>query len=157
MSRAFVKEAEGGEAIEELPDREISPHPNLVTAAGLAAIDAAIARLNDDIAAAGDSRALKARAERDLRYWRARRISAEVMPPPEDAALVRFGSRVTIIRDDGREQTWRIVGEDEADPSAGSISYVSPLARALLGHAVGDVVEGAGSEAEIVAIGIGRL
>lgn len=152
MSRAFVKETEGGEAIEELPDREISPHPNLVTAEGLAAIDAEIARLNDDFTAAGESRALKARAERDLRYWRARRTTAEVMPPPEDNAVVRFGSSVTIVRDDGREQTWRIVGEDEADPATGSISYVSPLARSLLGHGVGDVVDAAGGEVEIVGI-----
>lgn len=153
MSRAFVKESEGGEAIEELPDREVSPHPNLVTADGLAAMDAEIARLKDELVAAGDSRALRARIERDLRYWRLRRATAEVMPPPADAHEVRFGARVTILRDDGRRQTWRIVGEDEADPGSGSVSYVAPLARALLERSVGDVVEFAGGEAEIVTIG----
>ncbi len=48
-------------------------------------------------------------------------------------------SRVTIARDDGRRQTYRIVGEDEADPAAGTLSYVSPLARALMGKSPGDV------------------
>ena len=60
---------------------------------------------------------------------------------------------VTIARDEGREQVWRIVGEDEADPKAGTLSHVSPLARALSGKAVGDTVRVADGEAEIVAIG----
>lgn len=153
MSRAFVKEPEGGEAIEELPDRPISPHPNLVTPEGLAAMDAEIARLNAELAEAGPNRALQARIQRDLRYWRARRTTAEVMPAPADADEVRFGSRVTIVREDGRRQVWRIVGEDEADPAAGTVSYVSPLARALLGRRVGDAAEVAGGEVEVVAIG----
>jgi transcription elongation GreA/GreB family factor len=65
---------------------------------------------------------------------------------------VRFGSTVTIERDDGRRQTWRIVGEDEADPAKGTLSYVAPLARALVGKVVGDTVTVAGSDAEIVAV-----
>jgi transcription elongation GreA/GreB family factor len=60
---------------------------------------------------------------------------------------------VTIVRDDGREQTFRIVGEDEADPRAGSISHVSPLARAVLGKHVGDEVRAGTAEVEITAIG----
>jgi transcription elongation GreA/GreB family factor len=46
---------------------------------------------------------------------------------------VQFGRTVDLERDDGRLQTFRIVGEDEADPASGSVSYVSPLAQALLG------------------------
>ena len=65
---------------------------------------------------------------------------------------VAFGSTVTFSRDDGRVQTYRIVGEDEADPKAGSISYVSPVARLLMGRAVGDVVETGGQELEIITI-----
>jgi transcription elongation GreA/GreB family factor len=65
---------------------------------------------------------------------------------------VRFGSKVTIVRDDGREQIFRIVGEDEADVATGSISYVSPLAGALLGKRVGDVVRAGRDEAEITAV-----
>ena len=75
------------------------------------------------------------------------------MPPPPDNAEVRFGAVVTIRREDGREQTFRLVGEDEADPAKGTLSYVSPLARALSGKSVGDAVEVAGGGAEIIAIG----
>ena len=65
---------------------------------------------------------------------------------------VMFGCTVTIEREDGRVQTFRIVGEDEADPQAGSISYVSPMARALLGKAAGDEAQVAGAAVEITDI-----
>lgn len=151
MSRAFVKEddGEGGDA---LPDRPVSEHTNYVTAEGLAFIDAELARLGAELADAGDDRALRAGIERDLRYWRQRHATAEVVRTPAETDTVRFGSTVTIARDDGREQTWRIVGEDEADPAKGTLPYVSPLARALVGKAVGDTVTVAGGEAEIINI-----
>ncbi len=60
---------------------------------------------------------------------------------------------MTFRRDGGREQTFRIVGEDEADPRAGTISYVAPLARLLLQKRVGDFVEFDGREIEILGIG----
>jgi transcription elongation GreA/GreB family factor len=62
------------------------------------------------------------------------------MPDAVERETVAFGSRATFARDDGRRQTFRIVGEDEADPRAGSISYISPVARALIGKAVGDYI-----------------
>ena len=65
---------------------------------------------------------------------------------------MHFGSTVTIVRNDGRRQTFRIVGEDEADPAHGTLSHVSPLARALFGKQVGDAIEVAQKEAEIVEI-----
>lgn len=152
MSRAFVKELDGGE--EELPDRPISAHPNLVTPEGLARIEATLGehqRAHASAQVAGDRAAL-ARAARELRYWTARRASAEVVEPPADKARVHFGSTVTILRDDGRRQTYRIVGEDEADPKRGTLSHVSPVARALMGKAVGDIVTAGNSQAGIVAI-----
>ncbi len=154
MSNAFVKEPEGGEAFEDLPDRPISPHPNFVTPEGLALIDAELTRLHEAHAAAqaADDRPALAKTARDLRYWTARRNSAQVVMPPSDASEVHFGSTVTIEREDGRRQTFRIVGEDEADPAKGTISYVSPVARALTGKRVGDVVRAGNSDAEIVAI-----
>jgi len=97
-------------------------------------------------------RAVLAAAGRDLRYWSARRASARVAPAPADHSEVRFGTSVTIVRDDGREQTFRIVGEDEADPAQGSISHVSPLARSMFGKRVGDVVPAGAGEAEIIRI-----
>jgi transcription elongation GreA/GreB family factor len=155
MSRAFVREAEGGEAFEDLPDRPVSPH-NLVTPSGLARMDEQIEDLNKRLAQAqaADDKAEIARASRDLRYWTHRRLTAEVAPAPTDASHVRFGSRVTFERDDGRRQTYRIVGEDEADPAKGSLSYVSPLARALIGKEVGDVIPVGQGQAEIVEIEI---
>ena len=151
MSRAFVKDMdETGE--EQLPDRLISSAPNLVTPEGLAAIEAEVARLTEAMAQAGDDRDARARIARDLRYWTARRGSAHVQPPPPDTDVVHFGSTVTIDRDDGRRQVFRIVGEDEADPEKGTLSHVSPLAQALLGKSVGDSVTVAGHESEITAI-----
>jgi transcription elongation GreA/GreB family factor len=154
MSRAFVKERDGEDALDELPERPVSPHPNLVTAEGLAHIEAEIARLQQEHAAAqaANDRGALARSARDLRYWTARRSTARVVPSPTESTRVQFGSTVTIVRDDERRQTFRIVGEDEADPARGTLSHVSPLARALFGKHVGDSVQAGQSEAEIVEI-----
>ena len=151
MSRAFVKDAD---AIDELPDRPISEHANEVTREGLQQIEAALCAAQDAYAvaqASGDRDALSA-AGRDLRYWTARRSTAVVVPEPNDNSVVRFGHTVTIVRDDGREQTFGIVGEDEADPACGTVSHVSPLARALFGKGIGDVVSVVGGDAEILSI-----
>ena len=153
MSKAFTKEPEGGDVYDDLPDRPISPH-NLVTPEGLEMIETELARLHLGHTAAqeADDRAWLAKINRDLRYWTSRRATAQVVEPPADTREVHFGSTVTILREDGRRQTYRIVGEDEADPSAGTLSYVSPVAQALMGKQVGDVVEAGASEAEIVEI-----
>jgi transcription elongation GreA/GreB family factor len=151
MSRAFVKDSE---EVADLPDRPISDHPNDVTAEGLHQIEEALAAAQAAQAAAqsaGDRAAL-ASARRDVRYWSARRATAAVIPEPTDNSVVRLGHTVTIVREDDRRQTYRIVGEDEADPARGTISHASPLARALFGKGVGDVVAIAGGEAEIVEI-----
>jgi len=150
MSRAFVKEND--DAVEDLPERPISTALNFVTAEGLAAIEAEIVRLNDALALAGEDRTARASLGRDLRYWTARRGSAQIVPPPSDCDIVRFGCTVTIVRDDGRRQSFRIVGEDEADPEHGTLSHVSPLARAVLGKEVGDEVRVGDSTVEIVEI-----
>jgi transcription elongation GreA/GreB family factor len=89
---------------------------------------------------------------RDARYLAARVRTAQVVADPASTDIVAFGSTVVFRRDDGRIQKYRIVGEDEADPKAGSISFVSPVARSLMGKAVGDVVGPSGQELEIMAI-----
>jgi transcription elongation GreA/GreB family factor len=153
MSRAFVRE-DDSDGIAALPGRPVSEHPNLVTEAGLTQIESALAEAKaaHSRAQASFDRSSIAAAARELRYWNARRTTAQVIPPSDDRTEVRFGATVTILRNDGREQTFRIVGEDEADPAKGSISYVSPLARALLGKAVGDVVRAGSDDAEITSI-----
>ena len=158
MSVAFTKEGDSEAAAADLPDRPISPHPNLVTASGLARLelDLAAARAAYATAQQGDvaaDRTAMARATRDLRYYNARRATAQLVETPADLESVRFGCTVTFEREDGRRQTFRIVGEDEADPSAGSVSYLSPLARALLGKSVGETAVLAGAEVEVTAIG----
>ena len=158
MSVAFTREEDYEAQAADLPDRPISHHPNLVTRDGLDAIDHALAESRaayaDAQAAGGVSadRTAMARATRELRYWSARRATAQLTEPAEARGRVQFGRTVHLEREDGRRQTFRIVGEDEADPSAGKISYMSPLAQALLGKAEGDVVPAAGSEVEILKI-----
>ena len=157
MSVAFTREEDLEATAADLPDRPISPHPNLVTPQGLAKIDAALAaaRAAYNAAQAHGSieadRTAMARATRDLRYWSARRATAQLVESAPDGR-VRFGGAVTLLREDGRTQTWRITGEDEADPAKGSVSHVSPLARALVGKRVGDEATVAGQTVEIVAV-----
>ncbi|QRM43150.1 transcription elongation factor GreA [Rhizobium sp. BG4] len=160
MSTAFVKEESAETAAEtHLPDRPISPHPNLVTEAGLKALEAQLQQAREGVeAAAGiddvnEKRRQTAIPLRDFRYFAERVRTAQVMPAPTSNDIVAFGSTVTFSRDDGRVQTYRIVGEDEADPKAGSISFVSPVARGLMGKGVGDVVMVGDQELEITAIG----
>jgi transcription elongation factor GreB len=145
MSRAFVKEDAPDTA--PLPDLPVSPHPNFVTPRGLSALRDRLAE-----AQAGLAR-LKARAERldtlperaaerDIRYLEARLRSAILVDPatqPHDA--VAFGAKVTVRDEDGAETTYEIVGEDEADATVGRIAPQSPLARALTGARVDDIVE----------------
>ena len=76
---------------------------------------------------------------RDLRYWEARKANMEIVPHPKDVAHVQFGTTVTIERD-GTRQELSIVGEDEADPTSGAIAWTAPLARAIGGAKVGDVI-----------------
>ena len=159
LSVAFTKEEDSESEAANLLDRPISTHPNLVTPQGLAALDAALAEARAaynaaqvDKGAQGGDRTAMARATRDLRYYSARRASAQLVEPAADAETVAFGHAVTFDREDGRRQTFRIVGEDEADPAKGAVSYVSPLARALLGKSVGDTAMVAGGDVEVIAV-----
>jgi transcription elongation GreA/GreB family factor len=159
LSVAFTKEESAETASETLlPDRPISPHPNLVTATGLQALERQLLEAREAYDAAqktedvNERRRLSAIPLRDVRYFSERVRTAQVRPDPDSTDVVAFGSTVTFSRADGRVQTYRIVGEDEADPKAGSISFVSPVAKSLIGKAVGDVVGAGSQELEIVAI-----
>ena len=142
MSRAFVKEtAESAPP----PERMVDDGPNLVTPEGLAQIDSHIARI--EAAMQSESNVLlRETLARDLRYWSIRKATAEVVQPAGDGA-VAFGSTVTIRRGT-REQTFRIVGVDEADAKT-LVSFRSPLAQAILGARVGDIVEATAPLGEI--------
>lgn len=152
MSRAFVKDSD--QDTDPLPERAISEHPNLVTARGLALIEARVRELEAERSsarAANDAAAL-ARVARDLRYFQARRESARVIAPPAHTQQVRFGMRAVLRLEGGVERAFQLVGEDEADPKAGLISYVSPLAKALMGKEVGDRLPFGAQTAEIIAL-----
>jgi transcription elongation GreA/GreB family factor len=153
MSTAFVRESDS-DALDTLPDRPISPHPNFVTQAGLSKIDARLRELEsarNDARSSSDQTALSG-IERDLRYWKQRRSSARIIAPPAAPEIVRFGVAVGLQFDEGAQLRYRLVGEDEADPAAGLISWTSPVGTALIGSRVGDVVQVAGRQAEVIAM-----
>jgi transcription elongation GreA/GreB family factor len=154
MSRAFTRDGQEGEGADVLPDRPISGHRNLVTRDGLAAIGRAFDEARALFAraeAAGDRHGM-ATASRDIRYWSQRRASAELVEPDPEAEEIRFGMAATLRYPDGREITWHIVGEDEAEAAKGRIGHAAPLARALYGKGVGDSVAVPGGEAVITAV-----
>ncbi len=152
MSRAFVKESD--QEVDRLPERVVSPHANLVTASGLRRIETQIQELEVErsTARAADDRAMLARIERDLRYWMQRRGSARVIEPAAEPDVARFGVRVTLRFEDGTQRALRIVGEDEADPARGLVSWVAPIGGALTGASVGDELEILGGRATVVAL-----
>jgi transcription elongation GreA/GreB family factor len=159
LSVAFTKEDSAETASETLlRSRPISPHPNLVTEAGFKALEFRLHQAREAYETAqkiedvNERRRQAAIPLRDMRYFAARVRTAQVITNPTSTDAVVFGSTVTFGRGDGRVQKYRIVGEDEADPKAGSISFVSPVARLLMGKAVGDEVGVSGQKLEIIEI-----
>lgn len=154
MSRAFVRESDQDPVGQQLPERPVSAHPNFVTPAGLEKIEKHIRELEAEREAAREQNdeATIVRVARDLRYWTHRRTTARVVEPPAAPDKVRFGTRVTLRLEDGTERSFRLVGEDEADPAQGLLSWVAPLAQTMTGRALGDAVEFQGRQAEIVRL-----
>ncbi len=140
MSRAFTKETETPAV---LPERIAEPHPNYVTPQGLEKLRARIPTLQQELLDAGsrgDNAAQQAIAN-ELRWLEARCATAIAIDPArQPQGRVAFGAKVEVEDDNGDVSRWRIVGEDEADAGAGSVSWRSPLARALEGACIGDTV-----------------
>ena len=153
MSVAFRRESdeEHKEPRFELP---IPVGPNLVTRAGLAQTAARVAEL-EAIAAETQDEARLEEVKRDLRYWRTRLATARLAPPPPQDEI-GFGSRVG-FQHRGALRTIDIVGDDEADPAAGRIAFSAPLARAVMGAGVGDLVDFAGEEEAIEILEVARV
>lgn len=145
MSRAFVNEDAGNDR-PDLPELPVPPGPNIVTPRGLAALQARIAARQADLArlkvrADRLDKLPEAAAERDLRWLEARLKAAVVIDPAgHDLSEVAFGLAVTVADAEGVETTYEITGADEADATRQRIAPGSPLARALLGGQVGDLV-----------------
>ncbi len=145
MSHAFVKEPDGDAVADDQPELPISPHPNYVTPQGLAQLKEALAGLLErrrelDDGSLGNKLPL-AQAAREIRYFEARLSQAILVEPAtQPPGEVAFGAAVTVVDEDGGCVTYRIVGEDEADPGEGKVSWISPLAKALIEARVGDIV-----------------
>lgn len=154
MSSAFTRENDENESIEDIGERPVSPHRNLVTPEGLAQIERELEAARVAFAKAEHDRNRRAiaMAARDLNYWGARRANAELVHPIADKGEVRFGHTVVVKTPKGEPQTFRIVGEDQADPAQGLIPHVAPLAIALIGKEPGDAVEVKHEKAKIVSI-----
>jgi transcription elongation factor GreB len=146
VNRAFVKDPDDAGRPEEVPERPQSPHPNYVTPAGLRQLEALAVDLTarrDRLREAGklaDPQEL-AMVQRDLR-WVEGRLQRAIRVEPGAQALdrVRFGMTVEVRDEEDRVETYCIVGEDEADAAQGKVSWVSPLAEALLQAEPGDEV-----------------
>lgn len=151
MSVAFRRESDD-EHLEPKFELPIPPGPNLVTERGLALIAARVEALEAELAGLSDENEIK-RVKRDLRYWRTRQATAQLMPVPEGAA-VAFGSTVT-FRMGGKERTVTLVGDDEADPAAGLLSFTAPLSRALMEAEVGEEIDFGGKPGAILVLEVG--
>lgn len=154
MSRAFVREQDGSDVPGDVPERPVSAHPNFVTARGLRQIDNTIKELEAarDAARQREDQDSVSRIERDLRYWAQRKGSAKLIEPEAAPSKVRFGVRATVRYGDGTERSYALVGEDEADPAHGSISWISPIAQALIGSSPGEEVQLQEQHAEVVRL-----
>lgn len=154
MSRAFVKENDLEHAGIDVPERPVSAHPNYVTPNGLKQLETEADRLEqarlalkseqkDSAEQDPMARQKIAMIDRDLRYIGARLSSAILVDNTQnpDANTVLFGATVTVEDEDGELHVFTIVGEDEADMACNKVSYLSPIAKALIGRKVGDNVE----------------
>jgi transcription elongation GreA/GreB family factor len=155
MSRAFVSEEAEESRAAAVPERPVSTHPNLVTPTGLVLIETALASAQSALAKAPADDTTRPRLQRDLRYWQARRATATpVQAHTSSPDEVVFGVLVTVRRGKTTSR-FRIVGEDEADPAQGLLSYLAPLAAAVLGAETGETVEIEGREpVQVLAIDV---
>jgi transcription elongation factor GreB len=144
MNRAFVKEPDEGAPAEGLPERQISDHENYVTPAGLRDLETRVGELETrrlELLEGDDADDELVYVDRDLRYYTARLESAILVDlARQPRRKVAFGAAVTVSQPGGDRRTFTIVGEDEADLKQGKISYVSPLAEALIDARVGKTV-----------------
>jgi len=154
MSVAFRREGDD-EHLEPKFEIPIPLGPNLVTPRGLVLIGERVSALEarlSELAGANKYDPLVKSAKRELRYWQTRQVTAEVVPAPS-GEVVEIGATVT-FRLNGKSNTLTIVGDDEADPTTGSVSFSSPLARALMGAEVGEFVDFADREDAIEVLKI---
>ena len=147
MSRAFVKEPEGDEAGNDLPERPQSPHPNYMTPGGLQYLKEKLGAMTARRKVLeADKESLGARSELqtlqgEIRYLQRRiEVAIPVDPAGQGTDAIRFGATVELLDDAGAPHRFTIVGEDEADAGRSLISWVSPLGSALLNRKTRDEI-----------------
>jgi transcription elongation factor GreB len=148
MSRAFVKESDEDLVAGDLPERPLPVHVNYVTPKGLELLQARVRDLDErheqfkrQVEEDPEARQKMREIDRDLRYFRSQLERATVVDPADQPRdQVHFGATVKIEDEEGAEQEFSIVGDDEADVASGKISWASPLARAMIGARIGDTV-----------------
>ena len=145
MSVAFRRESDE-EHLEPKFELPLPLGPNLVTQRGLELLEAKVAELEAAVPAP-DEKDLRNKHLRELRYWRTRLATAELKDARADG-VVGFGCRVDLLLN-GKPRTIELVGHDEADPAAGKLAFTAPLARALMGAEVGELIDFAGKKAAI--------
>lgn len=147
MSRAFVKEPDGDQVADDQPETPQSPHPNYITQAGALKHKEKLAGLREEhrklVSDTGDllNKVRVAQIEREIRFLQGRIERAIVVDPSEQPAdKVCFGATIEVEDEHTSVHAFTIVGEDETSAAQGKVSWVSPLAHALLGRSVGDNV-----------------
>ena len=150
MSVAFRRDGDD-EHLEPKFEIPIPPGPNRVTARGLALIGERVTALEAQLAQGGEEAALNA-AKRDLRYWQTRQVTAELAPVPT-GETVEFGTTVSFLLG-GKKRVLTIVGDDEADPANGLISFTAPLSRAMMGAEPGEMLPFGGKDDAIEVLSV---
>ncbi len=150
MSVAFRRDGDD-EHLEPKFEIPIPPGPNLVTASGLALVRQRVAEIVARLKTHSDENEIKA-AKRDLRYWQTREVTAELVPIPV-GKTVEIGTQVS-FRLSGKLRSLSIVGDDEADPANGLVSFSAPLSRALMGAEAGDWLAFAGKDDAIEVLSV---
>jgi transcription elongation GreA/GreB family factor len=146
MSRAFVKENDLEHAGIDIPERPVSQSPNYVTPNGLKQLKETMHLIETEIRSikeledSPETKQNKMKLERDLRYYFKRLETAILIEQHEDNNKVLFGAHVTLADENDETYIFQIVGEDEADIKQNKLSYVSPLAKELIGSSIGDEV-----------------
>jgi transcription elongation factor GreB len=153
MARAFTKESDNESVDDPLPEpvEVLAPGaPNYITPDGASRMRARLGDLNTHRtklvqALTGDADPAEKKKLRDLdrriRYLDDRIARLEIVAPRQGTLeRVVFGAWVAVCGEDGAERAIQICGVDEADPDKGRVSWISPLAKALIGREVGDDV-----------------
>ena len=153
MSVAFRREGDE-EHLEPKFEIPIPVGPNLVTPRGLALIRSRVAEIAARLKALSDEAEIKS-AKRDLRYWQTREVTAELAAEPS-GKTVEIGTTVS-FRLRGTARSLSIVGDDEADPAKGLVSFSAPLSRALMGAEAGEMLEFGGKDDAIEVLRVGVI